>query len=258
MKLKFLIAAILPFALAACQSSDIQRVTDTVVNVVQQQNAQQSLLDYQWQYQPEGSKKPIVLSFQKEDQRLSIATGCNNQGTTWQIINGQIRTGQLVSTMMACDPALMKQEQFSSSVFNQRSIAFKLENSNPEQPRLTLTGPNNEQLVFVGSMTPEAKYQSRAETIFLEISPETKSCVGVAPQNCLQVREIKYDDKGIKSQVDKDWTLFYDQIQGFQHDSNLRQVVRIKRYSIKNPAADQSKYAYVKDMVVESEDVSKK
>jgi hypothetical protein len=72
---------------------------------------------------------------------------------------------------------------------------------------------------------------------------------------CLQVREIKYADNGVKTQVDKDWTYFYDQIEGFTHNPGERQVVRLKRYEIKNPAADQSKYAYVQDMIIERETV---
>ncbi|NOZ97442.1 MAG: DUF4377 domain-containing protein, partial [Gammaproteobacteria bacterium] len=110
---------------------------------------------------------------------------------------------------------------------------------------------------FEGSMTPETKYQSQGEIIFLEISPETKQCTGVGPQTCLQVREIKYDNKGIKTQVDKDWTLFYDQIEGYQHRDDQRVIIRVKRYERKNPAADQSKYAYVHDMTVEQEIVKK-
>jgi hypothetical protein len=55
-------------------------------------------------------------------------------------------------------------------------------------------------------MTAEAKYQSEGKIVFLEISPQTKSCTGVAPQTCMQVREIKYDDKGIKTYADKNWS----------------------------------------------------
>lgn len=53
------------------------------------------------------------------------------------------------------------------------------------------------------------------------------------PQTCLQVREIKYDNKGIKTQVDKDWTLFYDQIEGYQHRDDQRVIIRVKRYERK-------------------------
>lgn len=250
MKLKFLAIAIFPLTLAACQSSDIQKVGDLAVSMVQQQNADKTLAAYQWSYQPQGTDKPLVLNF-NDQQRLSIATGCNTQGTSWKIEKGQIVTADLMSTMMACSPKLMKQEQFSSSLFAKRTIPFVLNIQDVNKPTLTLIDATGQKIVFEGKMTPETQYQTQAETIFLEISPETKKCTGVAPQTCLQVREIKYAENGVKTQVDKDWTLFYNHIEGFEHNPNERQIIRVKRYEIKNPAADQSKYAYVHDMTIE-------
>ena len=254
MKLKFLAIALFPLTLAACQSSDIQKVGDLAVSMVQQQNADKKLAAYQWSYQPQGTDKPLVLNF-NDQQRLSIATGCNTQGTSWKIEKGQIVTADLMSTMMACSPELMKQEQFSSSLFAKRTIPFVLNTQDVNKPTLTLIDATGQKVVFEGKMTPETQYQTQAETIFLEISPETKKCTGVSPQTCLQVREIKYAENGVKTQVDKDWTLFYNHIEGFEHNPNERQIIRVKRYEIKNPAADQSKYAYVHDMTIERETI---
>ena len=56
MKFKYLALAVLPLALAACQSGDIQKLGDTAVKVLQQQgNAEQTLNAYQWSYQPADS-----------------------------------------------------------------------------------------------------------------------------------------------------------------------------------------------------------
>ncbi|OTG68231.1 hypothetical protein B9T25_05945 [Acinetobacter sp. ANC 4470] len=250
MKLKFLAIALFPLMLAACQSSDMQKAGDLAVSMIQQQNADKTLAAYQWSYQPQGTDKPLVLNF-NDQQRLSIATGCNTQGTSWKIEKGQIVTADLMSTMMACSPELMKQEQFSSSLFAKRTIPFVLNIQDVNKPTLTLIDATGQKVVFEGKMTPETQYQTQAETIFLEISPETKKCTGVAPQTCLQVREIKYAENGVKTQVDKDWGLFYSHIEGFEHNPSERQIIRVKRYEIKNPAADQSKYAYVHDMTIE-------
>ncbi|TCM69860.1 heat shock protein HslJ [Acinetobacter calcoaceticus] len=255
MKIKLFAIALLPFALAACQTTELQQVKDSVVNAIQQPNTAQTLVDYQWSYQPTATQKPIVLNFAKQDQRLSISTGCNTLNTSWRIDNGLIITGNGASTMKACEPALMKQEQFVAALFNNAKVPFSVSQTQPQTAVLTIITAQGEKLVFNGEMTAEAKYQSQPETIFLEISPVTKSCTGVAPQTCLQVREIKFDQNGVKTQVDKDWTYFYDGIQGFTHVPTERQVVRIKRYEIKNPAADQSKYAYVQDMIVEREQI---
>lgn len=75
MKLKYLAIALFPLALAACQSGDIQKAGDVAMSVLQQQNASKTLSSYQWSYLLAGSSAPIVLNF--DEQRLSIATGCN-------------------------------------------------------------------------------------------------------------------------------------------------------------------------------------
>lgn len=258
MKIKYLALALIPFALAACQSTTTQQIKDVVSNVVTQQNAAQILPNYNWSYQPDGTNHPVTLSFLQKDQLLSIDTGCNMQGTSWKIENNQLVTGNVASTMKACEPALMKQEQQTGKIFNQAKIPFNITWNNEEQPVLNLTTATGEKISLIGEMTDEAKYQSAGEIIFLEVAPETRSCVGVGPQTCLQVREIKYDANGLKTHADKEWSNFYSSIKGFEHKANQRNVLRVKRFEIKNPAADQSKYAYVLDMVVESEQVKAK
>ncbi|MCJ0929129.1 META and DUF4377 domain-containing protein [Acinetobacter lwoffii] len=251
MKLKFIVLALLPLTFAACQSSDIQRAGDRAVAIIQQKNADQILPAYHWELN-RGLKRPIVLSFDAQG-RLSAVTGCNGLGTTWSVKNNIITTSEVVGTEMACDAALMEQERFVSQLLQKRDIPFMLNVTDPNKPTLTLMAANGQTYEFIGKMTPETKYQGQAETIFLEIAPDTKPCTGVVQQSCLQVKEVKYDQNGLKTQVDKDWTLFYDQIEGFQHSPDERQIIRVKRFEIKNLAADQSKYAYVFDMAVERE-----
>ena len=253
MKLKFLAIALFPLTLAACQTTDLQKAGDLAVSVLQQQNASKTLSSYQWSTNT-GSEKPLVLNF-LSNGTLGISTSCNNLSTSWKAENNTIVTGNMAATMMACPQDRMQQEGIASQIFDGGKTAFLFNLNDINAPTLTLTAKNGKQYVFTGKMTPETKYQTQAETIFLEISPETKQCTGVARQTCLQVREIKYAENGIKTQVDKDWTLFYDQIEGFQHSPNERQIIRIKRYELKNPAADQSKYAYIYDMAVEREAV---
>lgn len=250
MKFKFLALALLPLALAACQSGDIQKAGDIAVSVLQQKNAATMLSSYEWSTPTGTAPKPLVLHFDAQG-RLSIQTSCNGMGTSWKAENNQIITGDLMSTQMACDDASMQQEKVAADLFSKRSAPFILDLKNPEQPSLSIISASGQKYTFSGKMTAETKYQTQAETVFLEISPETIQCTGVAPQTCLQVREIKYAENGVKTQVDKDWTLFYDQIEGYQHNPAERQIIRIKRYEIKNPAADQSKYAYIHDMTVE-------
>ena len=117
----------------------------------------------------------------------------------WKVENDQIVSGNLAATQMACEANAMAQEGVAANLFSNRKAPFTLDMSNPDQPKLTIVATNGEKVEFTGTMTPETKYQSEGETLFLEVSPETKQCTGVAPQTCLQVKEIKYAENGVKT-----------------------------------------------------------
>ena len=253
MRLYYLAFALLPLGLAACQSNQMDTVRDQTVQIVQQQNAKKTLTAYTWSLDT-GTTKPMQLNFH-QDGRLSISTSCNSISTAWTVANNELTTGNSMMTQMACPPAAMQQEQLAIQLFDKQKASFVLDAHNPQQPTLTFMDQTGKRYTFQGKMTPETKYQGQGETIFLEVSPETKSCTGVAPQTCLQVREIKYNEQGLKTYQAQNWSLFYDTIEGYQHTSKERQVIRVKRYTLKNPAADQSKYAYVHDMTIEREAV---
>ena len=67
------------------------------------------------------------------------------------------------------------------------------------------------------------------------------------------MREITFDDNGLRSGEPGEWQNFYDQIEGFSHQPGTRNVLRVNRYTVANPPADGSSQAFVLDMVVESE-----
>lgn len=250
MKIKYLVFALLPLSLMACQT--VQNGNDQPTTQVSS-TAMPKLTDYHWTYQASKASKPLIVDF-SSNQQLSIQTGCNNQGGTWKIEGNHIVTSTLASTMMACADDLMQQEHLSSDIFSHRKLPFEISTVN-NQPILTITDHQGKKYTFIGTLTAKAKYQSEGHTVFLEIAPETKPCVGVAPQTCMQVREVKYDDKGIKTYTDQNWSLYYGQIEGFKYNPQQRVIVRIKRYDLKNPAADQSSQVDVLDMIVEQERV---
>lgn len=242
--------------LTACQSRS-QTETEAKNNNSSMQEAQmmqtkaQLLQSYVWTYQTTNMPKPIILNFQ--DGRVGIDAGCNGMGTDIQVDDKVIKAGNVISTMKACEPSIMKQEQMAGKLFANRDVPYELDLANLNQPVLILTTADGQKLRFTGEPTAEMKYQGEAEIQFLEIAAETKSCVGVAPMQCLQVREIKYDD-GKKVAVGE-WSNFYGEIEGYQHQQGIRNIVRVKRFTRANPAADQSKYAYVHDLTVEAEQV---
>lgn len=251
MKLKCIALLLLPLSLAACQSNEIQKVGDLAVTALQQQNAHQTLTAYEWQLDT-GANKPMVVHFDAEG-RFSVTTTCNTLVGGWKIASHILETGQSMLSMMACSDDAMKQERLAVQIFDNAKIAFALNTTNVNAPTLTLTTDSEQRYVLTGKMTPETKYQGQAETIFLEISPETKTCTGVTPLTCLQVKEVQYNEQGLKTHHDEKWSLFYDSIEGFAHSSTERKIIRVKRFTIPNPAADQSKYAYIYDMTVQSE-----
>lgn len=253
MKLKYLALLLIPFGLAACQSSDLQKVGDIATSVFQQQNANKTLSAYTWSLNTPNAPKPITLQF-SDQGRLSVTTSCNTLATQWTAESNILTTTKTMGTLMACENNVATaQEKLASNLISEAKIPFALNLNNPNNPTLTLVAANGEKYIFNGTMTPETKYQSQAETIFLEIAPGVKKCSGGAgEQMCLSVKEIKYNEQGIKTSQDKDWTYFYSPIEGYKHDPNLQQIIRVKRYEIKNPAADQGKYAYIYDMTVSS------
>jgi hypothetical protein len=88
--------------------------------------------------------------------------------------------------------------------------------------------------------------------IFLEVAPDILPCEGVAPQTCLLVRELTFNQAGQKTYLDKESNYFYDSIDGFTHNPNSPQIIKVKRTEISQPAADQSSYQYTFDSIIET------
>lgn len=70
------------------------------------------------------------------------------------------------------------------------------------------------------------------KSIKLEIKENKAPCTGVAPMECMQVKE------------GKNWTLFYNTIEGFDYEPGYRYKLRVVRTEVDKPPADASKYHY--------------
>jgi heat shock protein HslJ len=64
----------------------------------------------------------------------------------------------------------------------------------------------------------------------LQVAPARVACTGVAPQQCLQVRES----------ADAAWSLLYEEIAGFDYVPGYLYEIRIKEEAVANPPADGS------------------
>ncbi len=219
-------------------------------------NSISTLSDYHWQMQPDfdAKREPVQLTFQ--NQRLSVQGLCNNMGASYTVDGQNMAITQGVSTMRMCnDPGLMAYEQKFGQQLEQVKTWGIANSDTTQAPRLTLNFANGQQWTLTGKQTYESQYGEGA-TEFLEVQPQLTPCNHplIANKECLQVRRITYDASGIK-QSEGDWQLFYDDIEGYNHVAGVRNILRVKRYTRSNVPADASRYVYVLDMTVESENV---
>lgn len=196
--------------------------------------------------------QPIQFDF--VDGRIRITNACNGISGDIDIDGGAMRVGSLVSTKMACtDPAVMALDSEIAQRL-QGQVRFEWLESDP--PQLTWTAANGDTLRFTGATTPATRFDNPGTTVFLEVAARTKPCQHKSmptPQRCLEVRERQYDAQGLPVGVPEAWRLFHDTIDGYTHEEGIRQVLRIKRFPIANPATGAPALAYVLELSIESE-----
>ena len=195
---------------------------------------------------------PLQLHF--EDQRISVRHLCNQLSAGFGTQGNDIQLTQPMSTKRACaDQALM---QLEDRVGQLLPTMKRHQLHAGSTPRLQLWFADGTRWELTGQPTPQTQYGGPAERIFLEVAPQRVACShGVMKDaQCLRVREIRYADNGVKQSVGE-WQLFYGEVEGYQHEAGVRNVLRINRFKRQNPPVDASSYAYLLDMVVESERV---
>jgi len=262
---------ILPFALAACtKPPQGEPATPPVAAPAAAQppatDLSSTLSAYHWRLNEAkdakgqriealfvNADKPLQLDF--AGGRASVSNTCNRMGGAYSTEGGQLKFDRLASTLMACTDSKLMALDGEIGKRLEGAPAFAVQSG--DAPTLTLTGGNGDVLTFKGEPTAETRYGGPGETVFLEVAAQTKPCSHplIPNMQCLQVREIKYDANGIKTGADGDFGNFYSSIEGYTHQPGIRNVLRVKRYAIKNPPADGGSLAYELDMVVESETV---
>lgn len=197
-------------------------------------------------------RAPLELTF--AEGRISIANACNVIHGTYEQHDQTLTMGHFVSTQMACadlavdalDPAAT--ENFSGTLYVAQLT------SSGGSARLVLEKATGERYVFIGRATVQTRFGSEGELVFFEVGPHTATCNdGNVERPCLQVRELHYDEQGIRQGQAGAFENFYGRIEGFEHQRGQRSVLRVRRFVIPNPPQDASSQAYVLDMVVESE-----
>ncbi len=195
-----------------------------------------------------------TLTLEFAQGRVSGSGACNRLSGGYGIEDGQLRAGGLAATKMACGAPLMQADSALSALLA-KPLSFSIQESMP--PRLQLRAPDGAVSTWIGEPTAEARHGGEGERVFLEVAPQRVPCSHplIPDHRCLQVREIAFDDAGIK-QSPGPWQPMYEEIEGFTFREGERTVLRLKKYRRANPPADASANAYVLDMVVESERVA--
>lgn len=258
--LRTALIAALPLALlSACAS------TTPGGNGASGSNPSASLAGYHWQLaaatdkagtaiaplRTSGDEKPVQIDFA---DNFSAYAGCNRMAGSYSVQGSTLSIGSLASTMIGCPPALAQRDQTLAALL-EKPLTIRSHSSDS----LVLVSANGDVLNFVGVPTAENRFGGPGETVFIEVAAQRKPCShGVmANAQCLQVRPVHYNSQSIKQPSSEGFSHFYGDIEGYQHQPGVRNVLRVKRYNVPNPPADASSLAYVLDLVVESEDTTR-
>ena len=264
---KALAAAVLTTLLAACASSP--QGAPVTPPPHPSASPAPTLSAYDWDlaaaYDRQGRAAPgwllpgrTAVRLHFEGDRLSVQNLCNHVGAGYTLQGDRIQVSRAMATMRACaDDALMSLEQ---RVAAQLPQAQRYELRGGAAPVLVLHFADGSRWELAGSPTPATRYGSAGERVFLEVAPERVACHHTLQPTaqCLRVREVRFADNGVKQGVGE-WRIFQGEIDGYQHERGIRNVLRLQRYPLARPGqpqpADAPSHAYVLDMVVESERV---
>ena len=201
-----------------------------------------------------GDRPPLRLSF--KDGRMAVHNLCNIASAGYELDGTQMRMTRPTATLRACaEPGLMALESRVLSLLP--TVQTAQASGAPDAPQLLLRFADGSEWDLVGHPTPETRYGSAGERLFLEVAPLKVACNHPLMPNatCLRVRDVRYGENGVKT-GEGEWRVFHGNIEGYEHREGTRNILRVNRYSLARNGqlpADAPSHAYVLDMVVESE-----
>ena len=210
-----------------------------------------------------GDRPPLRLSF--KDGRMAVHNLCNIASAGYELDGTQMRLSRPMATLRACaEPGLMALESRVLSLLP--TVQTAQASTRPasqgapaaaDAPQLLLRFADGSEWDLVGHPTPETRYGSAGERLFLEVAPLKVACNHPLMPNatCLRVRDVRYGENGVKT-GEGEWRVFHGSIEGYEHREGTRNILRVNRYSLARNGqlpADAPSHAYVLDMVVESE-----
>ena len=188
----------------------------------------------------------FVFSF--AGSRLLVEGGCNSLRGGYQLgADGLLTMGQFASTQMACEPPLMAADKALAGLL---AAPVELRLVPGPEPTLAMLTESGETLLLTGQLTPEARY-GPATTVFFEVGPQRLACDNSPSGDglCLQMREIAFDEQGLRVGSPGEFRAFSGTIEGYTHQAGTRNVLRVKRFQA---ASAPGGAVFVLDLMVES------
>lgn len=195
-----------------------------------------------------GPKNVLRLDF--ADGRVAVSGSCNGQnGTVTFGPASQLAVGPMRATMMACDAPLMAADQTIAALLTEPQQIVVLDVAG-SPPRLELKSATGMTTSWIGTPTAQTRHGGPGKRMFLEVAPQQVDCPAptAGQAQCLSVREIRFDDNGIRIAPPGEWRPLAEPIEGFTFVPGTRNVLRLDAFG-GEPGAPA---AYVLDMVVES------
>src|SRR5262249_19407017 len=97
--------------------------------------------------------QPITIVFM--DDRIVIDGGCNALRGAFKVDAAKLEVGRTISTMMACEPALMATDAALAKLVE---APLQIAIDKGSVPLMRLVSSSNNRLVFAGTPTPESLY----------------------------------------------------------------------------------------------------
>jgi len=198
---------------------------------------------------------PFAMHF--DGARIAVQGGCNRLSGAWRLSpQNRLEIGRVASTQKACEPSLMAADTAMAAALA-APLQARIEAG--QAPMLHLVSAERQTLSFSGRRTSKSLYGAPTR-VFLEVAAQRVACTpALQPAStCLQVRELRFDDKGLRVGAPGPWQAFYGEIVGYTHQPGVSNVLRINRFKRPQPPADASAYVYELDLVVESRVAEKK
>lgn len=204
-----------------------------------------STVPQQGQWQQTGPDGQPLQTLQLTDGQLSANAGCNQMFGPARIEQGRLVVGTLASTLMACAPEAMQREQALAALLRSRPqvrldgdklLIGEVAQQQVWQPVVAATQP-----AAPAKPPKPAVVAEPSTTRLIYVAPERRTCVGVAPMQCLQVRDSQQQP----------WQHHYGEIEGFTAEAGTAYRLRIREIKVANPPADAPDRRWVLDSIVE-------